>query len=542
MNPLKGGPDDFERISYYNGIAANGDHPDLLYRSNSSTTPFQTPRPTTRFGHIPNKSLRGVFDTSLNPVWPTVGPQICNILKTHNIRWVSIDPARFFTHEEDEQGCLGPPVIWVGVQPGSTTSHSAHEVSQEILAILLQNGVQDVVIEWRETVLQRLVGPPLMPHVITYDPTHHLRRFLTPLLGVPLATQGMEEEEGAQGTLTLWFHENKDNKGNQSKKVYGVTNCHVLRKNTHDEYQHESSTPKDCVQVCGARRFQRGLDEIQQAIDDHRKLVERFKKDVAVMEKESCDENAKLLVGLKSNIEQKEGVIVDLQAFYEEVKRGWSNDRNIGHVEYAAPITVDVEGGTLFTSDWAVFSAAEEKIKDNFQGNVVDLGSKYSQEELTAMFNPRGDEATSFKYPQWRKLQIVGCGTNEEITNPAQRDHNNEPCLIVGKDGNTTDLTVGCFAGLESFSNNDGTVSRELAVYGVQKSQPFSQKGDSGSLVWFLKDEKAYILGQLHSGHYKGGSTTNYVTYCTPGWYLLDQIKKKYKYADFYRTKWSESA
>lgn len=67
-------PDEYEKTSYYNGIAGDGDHPELIYRSDYSTTPF--PKPTGRYAHIPVKSPRGVFDTPLNRVWDTVGPQI----------------------------------------------------------------------------------------------------------------------------------------------------------------------------------------------------------------------------------------------------------------------------------------------------------------------------------------------------------------------------------------------------------------------------------------------------------------------------------
>ena len=37
------------------------------------------------------------------------------------------------------------------------------------------------------------------------------------------------EEEDVQGTHNLWFHENKDN---PSDKVYRVSCCHILRKDT----------------------------------------------------------------------------------------------------------------------------------------------------------------------------------------------------------------------------------------------------------------------------------------------------------------------
>jgi len=158
-----------------------------------------------------------------------------------------------------------------------------------------------------------------------------------------------------------------------------------------------------------------------------------------------------------------------------------------------------------------------------------------------AMFYPRGGGATTFKFPQGRKLRIVGCATKEDFANPTEFDSEGDRCFIVGKDGNTTELTVGRYAGLVSFTLNDvGIVSIELGIYnaGLRQSEVFSAKGDSGSLVWHTKDGKAYIVGQLHSGENKGGSSSNHISYCTPGWYLVAQIKKHFPHADFYRTTW----
>jgi hypothetical protein len=211
-------PTDYERTTYYNGITGDGDHPELVYRSDFLTTPF--PKPVGRFAHIPVKSLRGVYDTPLNDVWESVGPKIVELITARKLNWSSVDPARFFTHAtpgEEKKGSLGPVVIWLGVLPGSTSSDTAHEVSQEIFTLLQEHGVKDVVVQWREAVLQRLAGPALMRHVGSTNPTHHVRRFLTALLGIPLATQGMEGED-SQGTLTLWFHENKGKNGNPSYK------------------------------------------------------------------------------------------------------------------------------------------------------------------------------------------------------------------------------------------------------------------------------------------------------------------------------------
>lgn len=196
------GPDVYERTSYYNGITGDSDHPELVYRSDFLTTPF--PKPVGRFAQIPVKSLRGVFDTPLNSVWDDVGPQIRDLIKAREIHWSSVDPARFFTHGppgEEAKGSLGPVVIWIGVIPGSTSPDTAHDVSLEILALLRSNGVEDVIVEWREAVPQRLARPPLMRHVGSGNATHYVRR-LTAHLGVPLATKEMDKED-SQGTLTL---------------------------------------------------------------------------------------------------------------------------------------------------------------------------------------------------------------------------------------------------------------------------------------------------------------------------------------------------
>ncbi|EDR10432.1 uncharacterized protein LACBIDRAFT_317358 [Laccaria bicolor S238N-H82] len=538
------GPTAFERIVYYNGITGNDEHPILVYRTDALTRPFS--KPVGRFPYLPIKSVRGVFDTPLNKVWDVVGPQICDIIKAQDILWSSIDTARFFTHGppgEEEKGTLGPVVIWIGVKPGLTPADTAHNTSQEILALLRKNGVEDVEVEWREAVLQKLAGPPLMRHAESRDPTHYARRFLTALHAVPLTAEGMETDD-SQGTLTLWMHENKDEKGNPSDKVYGISNCHVLRKNTTVDYVFKGGESKDHVGVCGMRRFQRGLDEIADAIEAHETDADIFASEVVRLQTngDQSPANAEKVVYNQDLVDKKNESIAELKKLQVEVTKYWSNmrlDRNIGYVEYAPSIKVDQEN-TKYTSDWGAFLAAKAKVADGFVGNVVDLGAKFTPSQLKRMFYPQSP--TTFKYPDARMLRIFGCATREELSVPAEFDNEGERCLMVGKDGNATDLTVGRCSGLESFTLNEvGVESRELAIYnaGNERSvEAFAAKGDSGSLVWHMKEGKAYIVGQLHSGDNRGGSTRNHVTYCTPGWYLLAEIKKKYKYADFYRATW----
>ncbi|KIK15013.1 hypothetical protein PISMIDRAFT_687535 [Pisolithus microcarpus 441] len=145
------GLSDQERTTYYHGISP--DPPELLYRSDFPDNPFS--KPVGRF-HLPTKSVHGVFGTPLNPVWHTVRPQICNILKARKIRYSSINTVHFVTHGEDNMDSLGPIVIWISVYPNTTTAKDAHDASADILAILEANGVKGAVVEWCEAVVVRL--------------------------------------------------------------------------------------------------------------------------------------------------------------------------------------------------------------------------------------------------------------------------------------------------------------------------------------------------------------------------------------------------
>ncbi|KDQ12242.1 hypothetical protein BOTBODRAFT_146737 [Botryobasidium botryosum FD-172 SS1] len=496
-------PSPFERASYYNGVTGDDDHPLLLYRSDYGTTPFN--KPTGRFTSLPVKSIHGVFDTPLNRdnVWIPLGLQIVQIIKARKVNLTSVDPARFYTHPADEagKGSLGPVVIWVGVKPGTTSSETAHEVSLEILGLLKDEGIEGVVIE--------------------SDATQHVRRFLTPLHGVSLAAEDTERED-AQGMLTLWFHENRDKDGNRSNKVFGVTSCHVLRRNPTVDYEHRGGAPMCFVRICGGRRFDRGLDETTDEIANRAMAADVLTREIAALQSpEPTEEDVKEIEVKQWYLDRETKAVNDLPDFHLNATRNWSHisrHRNIGYTQYAPAITVD-EGGR----------------------NVVFLGTKYALQQLNKMSYPIGGGPTTFKFPEEGKLQVEGWSTLDELAVPEDIDSEHQRFVMVAKDGNTTDLTVGRYAGLVSFTENDvGVTSIEIGVYnsGRKTAEVLSGKGDSGALVWHMKNDKAFIVGQFHSGQNKGGSTANHATYCTPGEKLLANIKAKFPHADFFRTSW----
>ena len=119
----------------------------------------------------------------------------------------------------------------------------------------MKNGVEGAVVEWREAVPSKLAGPALMRVVGNSNPTAYFRCIFTAALNMPLAPKEREEED-VQGSLTLYFHEGKDKHRNPSNKVLGVSNCHVLRKNTNVDYEFRVGAPKQYVRVNRVHRFQ----------------------------------------------------------------------------------------------------------------------------------------------------------------------------------------------------------------------------------------------------------------------------------------------
>ncbi|KAK0219891.1 hypothetical protein IW262DRAFT_1448391 [Armillaria fumosa] len=469
---------DWERTTYYHGISP--DPPELLYRSDLLSNPF--PKPVGRHHHLPTKTVYGVFNTPLNAVWDTVAPQIRDPLKAKKIRYSAIQTARFVTHNEDKQ--------------------------DNILALLEANGVKGAVVEWYEGAVEKLSGPPLLRVTADTNPIHYVRRFLTAGLGMPIAV------DDAQGSVTLFFHENRDKRGNTSAKVFGVSNCHVLG-------EKGVGAPRQLVRVAGSRRFQRGLNEITACIAGHgtdadllaREIVELQAKPKSEDPDEAAEDKATMEAKRTKLAKVKEDIGV-LENLYNELNSQWDDIacRNIGHVEWAPEISVDIEG---YTKDIGTFE---------FKGNVVDLGVKFTPRQLTDMFYPQSGGRTVFKFPANRQLRINGWVTRELLANPDCFDSDGEPCLIVMKDGNTT--------GLEAYTCDElGIESIELAIYNYDKqSGPFSAKGDSGSLIF---DGMGHMVGILHSGMVKGGSS--HATYATPAWWAIEQLRLQYPYADFNR-------
>ena len=110
-------------------------------------------------------------------------------------------------------------------------------------------------------------------------------------------------------------------------------------------------------------------------------------------------------------------------------------------------------------------------------------------------------------------------------------DKNGDPLYIAGKYGSVTKFTLGRYSGMEGYTCTEfGLESREVVVYNHSKTLgDFSDHGDSGSLIFTGNGD---ALAMLHSGMPRGKH--NHVTYGTPMWWVIKQVRLKYPSAEFY--------
>ena len=109
-----------------------------------------------------------------------------------------------------------------------------------------------------------------------------------------------------------------------------------------------------------------------------REIVELEAKSKSEDLEEAAEDEAALKAKREKLAKVKENLGV-LEAFYKDIANNQWGDiacRNIGHVDWAPQISVDVQGHK-YTKDIGTFEVDAAKFKAQFKGNVVDLGAFY---------------------------------------------------------------------------------------------------------------------------------------------------------------------
>lgn len=148
-----------------------------------------------------------------------------------------------------------------------------------------------------------------------------------------------------QGTGGFYFHEVIDTDDTPSDKVLLVTNHYVVCEIENKKYDYRGTSllhPK--IRICGPRRFQRGLDEINSATIsegiDATEVGESIKEPNAQRERGDWTEaDAKELRKYLAKLDEHEAAMLELGKLYSELTTNWADITRptIGALEYPSP-------------------------------------------------------------------------------------------------------------------------------------------------------------------------------------------------------------
>ena len=96
------------------------------------------------------KHLCPVYNHKLCDKWEDVGPKVRDLLDKQQVRFSTFDVVRFSTvPNQQTPATISPVVIWVGVVPDSLAGEDAFNSANALLALLKDEGIADVDIEFR---------------------------------------------------------------------------------------------------------------------------------------------------------------------------------------------------------------------------------------------------------------------------------------------------------------------------------------------------------------------------------------------------------
>jgi hypothetical protein len=509
-----------EAKHYYAGL-----HSRTILIARTGLNPWEAPSGPEEYLRL--KELRILGAHKIEHVWEDdLVLKVHAILDDKEIDWSSTDVVRIGYVDEPS----GDAVLWIGVRPESVSYEVAIDAALQCKRLLLAHSIEDVEVELHQAEIISLANPQLYQPVFSSDPTADVLHPFSSTIGITICAQSTPWAEGTGGFFLA--------EGGDGTRLFVVTVRHVvLPRSENDLFEHKSeSQPRHNVLLLSEASFKEHLASVDKKIEEQEVLIDfhtrRFQKmdgredSVAVKEREDAQEE------VKKAGDKKEA----LRDFHLELEENWATEssRILGHVIFSPPIvpSADTEH---YTQDIAVIEIDTSKIDpSHFRGNVIDLGTKFSPETLTAMMHPNPENSDNFEFPTDRLLSVQGIIKGEELRKPTVYDENGNRCIMVLKRGRTTGLTVGRANNIMSYTRRHfrDQTSKQWAILPFdQKSGPFSDKGDSGSIVV----DGAGRIGGIITGAGGLGDSCD-VTYATPIEFVMKVIRSNKSLVNAYPT------
>lgn len=489
-------PSEQEKLRYYDGLPSR---PRLVARTGRD--PWTGPTGETDTSHL--KWLVPIGQHPVAAIW-AYGPlqtDIMKILDEGRIDWCAVDVLRLARMVESQ--VANPAVILVSVRPDSCLWHEAYRAAYNCKSRLARDGILDVEVEIKESLLDRSMQPQ-PPQVSQSRPQsasiklmrHHAHPHQLPLteyLGTPITNL---HDPDLQGTKGLYLKDGK------SGKVFLLTCRHVVLKHLppDQEYRYSAGGPEQPVIQVAQGEF------------------------------------AGLLDLLPDNLQPAAQAIDDPAS------------RVIGRVQFSPPMTLDYEGpGTPYDPnrpgrlrDWAI----AELFPDRHTTPLGQLTNRVYTKREFAMFinqvtkrdtrasdagkrhlmdkNRHGED--NFSLELWRTT----IPEREQRAPPYESTALGVESIVVAKHGFTSKFTVGLTNEVTSLLREPvagvSRIATEWCVMGHREAnkmvRPFSEPGDSGACVF---DARGRVGGMITGGNAAGGSKD--VTYASMMDWLIQDIR-----------------
>lgn len=317
-----------------------------------------------------------IFNHPLTAVWSELGQQIYEDFDSHDIKWTSIDPVRFV--EEGRPGIAPGPrsvFLWVGVMPGTLSRDDARKGAIRCKKILTRFHLADVEIAFRESIFTRTVGHRLYNHDTLHDDIADIRGPFTPALGLRIAPKAFP---GLEGTGGLYICE-----GGESDRVFILTSRHVIFPSSECDndlyiYNDNMRTRRDVI-LFGRTAYEKIIES----------LMFEVGSEIMRLGLSSVDDLEKAETFEERYTRRRVNALIE---FHNQITTSWGtlNQRVLGHIAYAPPISVS-KGDKTYMEDWALIELHRDEIDwKEFKGNVLDLG-KFHVYGLSHSMCPRNE-------------------------------------------------------------------------------------------------------------------------------------------------------
>ncbi|RPA96307.1 hypothetical protein L873DRAFT_1811408 [Choiromyces venosus 120613-1] len=458
----------------------------------ATTKPCPFEAPTGPEAYSVPKELRCLADHHLTTVWGHgLAIQLCRSLTTMGVKWSCLDALHIANVGEPS----GPAIIWIGVEFRALSFEEGSKVAINCHTLIDSHGIRDYYVEIRESHVMRQAGNRFFDPVPFSDPTFTAQDPYTATLGIPISIKDRPRAEGTGGFYL--------SAGGNDKNIYLVTARHVVLPVDNDGnkeyYRQNESKPRDEVVVLGTGAFNSKLAAIDYEIRGQEYAITVAKAGIESVQGMDDPKSVREYEEAEKYLEAAEKGLEALKALRHEIATHWMAKEK------------------RYICDLAIIKINAGKLDaNNYRGNTINIGKKYSPQEFMDKVYLHPTSPTSFKFPYSRLVKLEDQVPESTLVKLPMLDANGDPYLVVFKNGATTGTTIGRANNVSSYTRNyfagQYYESREWPVIPTDKySGAFSAKGDSGSCV---ADAYSRVGGILTGG--SGATDSSDITYVTP--------------------------